>query len=123
MARAEEELLRNPELASAVGGWSQACEGVEAQAVSAWRAAVRETTFWQALCRSPPPNALMMAVCEQKQLDPLETVFQSFLGHLADMEGDAWRSASSVPAYSEALRRVVDELLPVGDTIHIAFDV
>ena len=59
----DEELLRRPDLASAVDGWELACEGVEAQAVSAWRAARRTSCFFRALCRSPPPNALLMATC------------------------------------------------------------
>eukprot|EP00900_Chrysochromulina_parva_P022983 jgi/Chrpa1/5318/Chrysochromulina_OHIO_Genome00014576-RA len=120
---ADDELLRKPDLASAVDGWIQAVGGVEHQAVGAWRAAVREATFWRALSRSPPPNALMMAICEQKVNEPLEAVFARFLSHLAADEGDAWRHAKSVAGYQMSLQRAVDEMLPIGDVIYVNYSV
>ncbi len=120
---ADDELLRKPDLASAVDGWIQACGGLEQQAVGAWRAALRDATFWRALSRSPPPNALMMAICEQKYDEPLDAVFASFLSHLALDERDAWRHAKSVASHREALQRAVDEMLPIGDVIYVNYTV
>ena len=106
----EHELLRRPDLASAVDGWELACEGVEAQAVSAWRSSRKTTLFFRALRRSP--NALLMAACAPNRPVPLEGVFRSFLRELDGAEEEDWKAACSVEAHEAAVQRSVAQMLP-----------
>ena len=120
-------LLLKPDLASAVDGWECACVGVEAQAVGEWRRAARAATFFHALSRTPPPNALMMSTCVQKRDEPLAAVFGGFLQHLALDEDEAWRNSlhksHSLDAHARAIEALVAEMLPHGDLLHVTFDV
>ena len=111
----EEELLKKPDLASAVDGWDLACEGVERQALDAWRSAHRTASFFRALRRSP--NALLMAACEPNTGAPLEDIFRSFLRELVEAESKDWQAATSVEEYVEAVQRSVTEMLPDGEDL------
>ena len=119
----DDELLRNPDLASAVDGWALACEGVQAMAVATYRDAVVRHSFFHALSRTPPPNALMMSTCAQKRDEPLLAVFSGFLKQLAHDEAEAWARVTAIGAHASAVDEQVAEMLPVGDMLHVTFDV
>ena len=113
-AIAEQELLDKPDLASAVDGWETACVGVEAQAVARWRRGTREAAFWGALCRQPPPDVLLAAVCLEKRPDSLPQVFGSFLANLEAAEEELWGCAASAAAHATQVAQLVAEMCPGG---------
>ena len=108
----DEVLLRNPDLASAVDGWAQACEGVQRQAIDVWRAAARSAAFFRSLARSPPPTALLMATVPQTRMRTLLDVYHSFLTQLALDESELWAGAESVHDFEQRLHSLVGTLLP-----------
>ena len=85
---------------------------------------MRSSAFFRALSRSPPPNALMMAVCAQKRGAALGAVFEGFTRQLADDEAEAWaRTPTSLEAHERAVQALVAELLPHGDLLYITYGV
>lgn len=106
------ELLRKPDLASAVDGLGLAMAGVRAQALATWRTACRESRFFRCLCSQPPPNALLMSTCAQKRTDALAAVFGTFLRQLEYDEQSAWAKADTVEEHAGAVEALVADLLP-----------
>jgi len=106
----ESELLRKPDLASAVDGWHTACSGIEELALASWHTARRQAIFWRTMgggkLGQPPANVLRQAVC-QGPSEPLTHVFRGFVAHLEDLEDEAGGDQNE-------FQRLVSEMLPTG---------
>jgi hypothetical protein len=116
-----DDLLRRPDLASAVDGWALACEGVEARALEAWRTALKASAFYRALARSPPPNVLIIATVPPNLTLPLPSVFGSFFEQLEADEAEVWPAAASTDEHAEAVQRLVNDMLPTGEALHVGY--